>query len=80
MERAGAFNFDMNEEFSPSLTKFQKPKEQNKNKRKKMMKPKRLPFEITHYNRAAINFIFILMFLLGIIINLDVGVLAAASI
>ncbi|CDW88671.1 major facilitator superfamily protein [Stylonychia lemnae] len=71
----------MNEEFTSSLTKLQKIKEPKlNNKKKKVVKPQVLPLEITLYNRAAINFLFILVFLTCIIMNMDQGALAAASI
>lgn len=45
-----------------------------------MKKPIRLPFELQHYNRAAINFIFILVFFVSVILNMDQGAMAAASV
>jgi len=62
----------MNEEFTPSLTKLQKVKEPKPdNKKKKITKPAILPLELTLYNRAAINFFFILIFLTSIILGMD---------
>eukprot|EP00347_Sterkiella_histriomuscorum_P015354 403357335 len=80
-ERGGIFNFDMNEEFSPSLAKYHKPKEQSKKpKKKKILRLDQLPLEITQYNRAAINFLYILVLFVGIVTNMDQGTLAGASI
>ena len=71
----------MNEEFSPELTKLHKPKEQkNKPKKKKLLRPEQLPIEIILFNRAAINFLFLLLLVFTVVINIDTGTLAAASI
>lgn len=93
---SSAFNFDMNEEFSPdqvmhAIKQAQFEKEQRMQmdpmgggtykktkKQNNIRRPSRLSLEITFYNRAAINFIFVLMFALNITMGLDVGAMAAA--
>ncbi len=76
---ADVFNFDMNDEYSPSLMQYQpKPKDKQK-KSKKKKKPERLPLEISYYNRAAINFLYILLFVVSVFAHLDWGIFAACA-
>ena len=72
----------MNDEYSPSLLTYQpKPKDpQNNKKPKKKKKPERLPLDISYYNRAAINFLYILLFVGSIFAHLDWGIFAASTV
>ena len=78
---ADVFNFDMNDEYSPSLLMYQpRPKDNQNKKPKKKKKPERLPLEISYYNRAAINFLYILLFVGSVFAHLDWGLLAASTV
>lgn len=48
-------------------------------KNKKVQRPERLPTETSHYNRAIINFLFVNVFISNVLLNVDHGILPAAS-
>ena len=66
----------MNEEFNPAAMGGHGAPGAFKAKR---TRPDRLPVEITHYNRAVINFLFVLVFFSNLLINVDHGSLPAAT-
>ena len=43
------------------------------------MRPANLPLDITYYNRAAINFTFLLVFALSLVVCFDQAIFAGAS-
>lgn len=68
-------NFDMNAEFTPNHAGFVP----NTKKGRKPQRPAKLPVALTHYNQAVVNFIFVLIFLTNLLINVDHGSLPAAT-
>ncbi len=62
----------MNDEFNPKYLLLQQGEKKFKNKKpQRPTRPDRLPIELSYYNRAVINFLFVLIMVTSLIINFD---------